>query len=313
MMPASQHERLLDKIRDSLRCPACHHLVRWVSGTSEISCNACGLSYPVLPEGPPILLVPEQRERFSRILHEASGGRQMVKEYRCRNTWRTRLRSALKPPSIVYDEDVARRFSWIYDTRGLETLVLSIGGGPGRESPRVINLNIDAFDDVDLVGDGTNLPLMDSCLDTVTCNAVIEHVPDPAVLISEIYRVLKPGGYVQFMVPFIFPFHEYPADYQRYTASGLRQIAAGFEEVELCILTGPTSALLVFIREYLRLLVPGGNSRITRTLLNGVSGWLVFPLKYLDRFLNRKPEAEHLAAAFYYVGRKPLGGVAHDG
>ena len=88
------------------------------------------------------------------------------------------------------------------------------------------------------------------------------------------------------MVPFIFPFHEYPADYQRYTASGLRQIAAGFEEVELCILTGPTSALLVFIREYLRLLVPGGNSRITRTLLNGVSGWLVFPLKYLDRFLT---------------------------
>ena len=271
------------------------------------------MAFPVLPEGPPILLLPEQRERFSRVLHETPGGSRMVEEYRSRNSWRARLRSAVKPPSIVYDEDVARRFSWIYDTRGLDTLVLSIGGGPGRENPRAINLNIDAFDDVDLVGDGTNLPLVDSCLDTVTCNAVIEHLPNPAVLISEIYRVLKPGGYVQFMVPFVFPFHEFPVDYQRYTASGLRQMAAGFEEVKLCILTGPTSALLVLIREYLRLLVPGGNNRIMRTLLNGFSGWLVFPFKYLDRFLNRKPEAAHMSAAFYYVGRKSLDGVARGG
>jgi hypothetical protein len=40
-------------------------------------------------------------------------------------------------------------------------------------------------------------------------------------------------------------------------------------------------------------------------VLNGISGWLTFPFKYLDVWLNRKPEAANLAAAFYYLGRKP--------
>ena len=108
------------------------------------------------------------------------------------------------------------------------------------------------------------------------------------------------------MIPFVFPFHEYPGDYQRYTMSGIRVLTAGLEEVELRILTGPTSALLVLVREYLRILVPGGNSRPGKVILNGVSGWLTFFLKYLDRRLNRLPEAAHMAAAFYYLGRKPF-------
>jgi hypothetical protein len=51
------------------------------------------------------------------------------------------------------------------------------------KTPRVINLNVDAFDSVDLVGDGTNIPLVDESVDTVTCNAVIEHVCNPVDLV----------------------------------------------------------------------------------------------------------------------------------
>ncbi len=279
--------------------------MNWDQDLLEISCAGCGERYQVLSGGVPVLLASEQRTRFSRILKEEDGGARMNHEYCRQGSWRARLRSAVKPPSIVYDEDVARRYSWIYDTHGSETLVLSIGGGPGRENPRVININMDAFDSVDIVADGTNLPLVDSSFDTITCNAVVEHVPDPVRLVSEIHRVLKPGGYAQLMVPFMFPFHEYPGDYQRYTLDGILELTRKFQEVELCVLTGPTSALLVFVREYLRLLVPAGNRKIVRTALNGISGWLSFPLKYLDALLNRKPEAAHLAAAFYYLGRKP--------
>jgi SAM-dependent methyltransferase len=229
----------------------------------------------------------------------------MRREYQGFGTWRARLRSMVKPPSIVLDEDVARKYAWIYDTHGEDTLVLSIGGGPGRENPRVVNLNIDAFESVDIVGDGGNIPLQDGSVDAVTCNAVVEHVPNPATLIGEMFRVLKPGGYAQLMVPFVFPFHAYPADYQRYSMSGILELTGPFERFELCVVTGPISAMLVLFREYLRLLVPGGNSRVLRTALNGISGWLTFPFKYLDVFLNRKPEAANLAAAFYYLGRKP--------
>ena len=299
-------EALLSQLRMRLRCPACHAAIRWQCQSHDILCGACGACYPVLPSGVPVLLKPEQRSHFAAVLSEDTAGQRMVREYRRFGTWRARVRNLVKPPSIVYDEDVARRYSWIYDTRGGDTLVLSIGGGPGRENPRVINLNLDAFDSVDMVGDGTNLPLADESVDTVTCNAVVEHVPNPADLIAEMNRVLKPGGYAQLMVPFVFPFHAYPADYQRYSREGILELTRAFEKVELCVLTGPTSALLVMFREYLRIIVPGGDGRILRTLLNGVSGWLTFPLKYLDRRLNRKPKAAHLAAAFYYLGRKPL-------
>ncbi len=303
-MPDDAHRELLKSLWPHLRCPSCRTALAWDGVAPGIPCGSCNETYPVLAGGVPLLLPSEQRASFSRILNEELGGKRMADEYRRHGTLRAKVRSFLRPPSIVYDEDVARKYSWIYDTRGPDTLILGIGGGPGRENPRVVNLNVDAFDSVDIVGDGTNIPLADCSVDTVTCNAVIEHVPRPGTLISEIHRVLKPGGYVQLMVPFVFPFHEYPGDYQRYTSSGVIELTNGFEKVELCVLTGPTSSLLVLFREYLRILVPWGNARPVKTLLNGVSGWLTFPAKYLDRWLNRKPEAAHLAAAFYYLGRK---------
>ena len=294
----------LGKVRDLLRCPECHARLPWAD--SGLACGRCGAEYPVLAGGVPLLLRPRQRPPVKAMLEQDPGGARMTAEYRRHGTWRARVRRWLRPPSIVYDVPIARKYAWIYDTRGPETLVLSVGGGQGRENPRAVNLNLDAFASVDIVGDGTNLPLVDGAVDTVTANAIVEHLPNPGDLVAEMYRVLKPGGYAQLMVPFLFPFHAFPSDYQRYSDRGIREITRAFEAVELSVLTGPASALNVVIREYLRVLVPGGNGPAMRTILNGVSGWMLFPFKYLDVWLNRRPEAAHLAAAFYYLGRKPL-------
>jgi len=304
-MSRDDREALLAQLRSLLRCPECRARLPW-QDANFLRCAGCAAEFPVLSGGVPVLVVAEQQARFRAALEQSHGGRAMVAEYRRYGTWRATVRKLLRPPSIVYDRDVARRHSWIYDTRGSDTLVLSVGGGPGRENPRVINLNLEAFDSVDLVADATNLPLVDESIDTVTANAIIEHLPNPGDLIREAHRVLKPGGYCQLMVPFLFPFHAYPSDYQRYSDRGVSEITRGFEQVQLEVLTGPASACNVILREYLRMLVPGGNSRAGRLILNGLSGWLTFPLKYLDLWLNKKPEAAHLAAAFYYLGRKPL-------
>ena len=298
-------EKLLTTVWQRLRCPQCHAPIGETRTAQELCCVHCGSKYPILAGGIPVLLVAERRSHFEKLLTEDRGGRRMAQEYSRYGTWKARLRSALKPPSIAYDEDTARKYSWIYNTRGEDTLVLSIGGGPGRENPRVINLNINAFDSVDLVGDGTNIPLVDASVDTVTANAVIEHVSDPVRLVSEMHRVLRPGGHAQLMIPFVFPFHAFPADYQRYTERGIMELLRNFERIELSVLTGPTSALLIALREYLNVLLAGGNRSVVGTVLNGISGWLTFPFKYLDLWLNRKPAAAHLAAAFYYLGRKP--------
>jgi ubiquinone/menaquinone biosynthesis C-methylase UbiE len=51
-----------------------------------------------------------------------------------------------------------------------------------------------------------NLSCADNSMDVIVCNQVYEHVPNPRTLITEIYRVLKPGGYCYFAGPnLLFP------------------------------------------------------------------------------------------------------------
>ena len=53
------------------------------------------------------------------------------------------------------------------------------------------------FDKEDVIfinGDSMSLPLPDDSVDLIICNHVYEHVPDPAVLFSEIHRVLNKEG-----------------------------------------------------------------------------------------------------------------------
>lgn len=54
---------------------------------------------------------------------------------------------------------------------------------------------------VDIKADITNLPFPDSSYDVVLCNHVLEHIPDDRAAMSEIFRVLRPGGWAILQVP----------------------------------------------------------------------------------------------------------------
>lgn len=60
--------------------------------------------------------------------------------------------------------------------------------------------------------------------DGVLCNQVLEHVFTPENFLSELYRVLEPGGKLLLSVPFIWDEHEQPYDYRRYTTFGLESL-----------------------------------------------------------------------------------------
>lgn len=46
------------------------------------------------------------------------------------------------------------------------------------------------------VGDVTNLPFDDDSFDVAHCNAVLNHIPDTQSVLTEVKRVLKPGGII---------------------------------------------------------------------------------------------------------------------
>ncbi|WP_100615123.1 class I SAM-dependent methyltransferase [Confluentibacter citreus] len=47
----------------------------------------------------------------------------------------------------------------------------------------------------------TNIPFEDNTYDFIICNHVLEHIPDDALAMSELYRVMKKGGQGIFQVP----------------------------------------------------------------------------------------------------------------
>jgi SAM-dependent methyltransferase len=52
------------------------------------------------------------------------------------------------------------------------------------------------------------IPFADNSFDVVLCNHVLEHVDDDLKALSEIFRVLKPGGWSILQIPFFKPIPE---------------------------------------------------------------------------------------------------------
>jgi SAM-dependent methyltransferase len=196
-------------------------------------------------------------------------------------------------------EAVAR----IFDSQSADALCLSIGGGPGRCHPALVNLNVGPFPNVDVVADAHQLPYADNSVDAIFCEAVIEHLSRPIQAAQEMYRVLKPGGEAFVATPFLQAYHGYPHHYQNFTLTGHEQLfrSQGFviEESGCCV--GPIYTLFNLTSKFLRYFLP------TVIALPLLVVWNLFSLllRPLDRLLNEHPNAHMLASTTYLVARKP--------
>jgi SAM-dependent methyltransferase len=68
------------------------------------------------------------------------------------------------------------------------------------------------------------LAFPDAAFDATLCFQVLEHVPEPWLVVAECARVLKPGGLAVFTAPFAFPHHPSPRDYYRFSHEGLAHL-----------------------------------------------------------------------------------------
>ena len=56
---------------------------------------------------------------------------------------------------------------------------------------------------VTTIGDIVDLPFANGSFDVIICIHVLEHIPNDAKAISELYRILRPGGWALISVPLL--------------------------------------------------------------------------------------------------------------
>ena len=132
---------------------------------------------------------------------------------------------------------------------GGRTLDLGAQNGPyAAHFPRRVALDLHPAANIHLRGHAHALPFVDGAFDVVLCTEVLEHLTEPQLAIDEMFRVLGPGGELLLTTRFLFPIHDAPHDYFRYTKYGLRHLLRRFDDVRIEEETDAVGTLAVLVQ-----------------------------------------------------------------
>ena len=186
------------------------------------------------------------------------------------------------------------------------TNVLNIGhGGPVYDyikklkikNLKSIDLNPDLDPDIILSIEDMNL-FNDSSVDIIICMEVLEHVKNPFNASKEIQRVLKPNGILIASTVFIYPLHEIPNDFYRFTRYGVDELFKDMKKIDL------QARNRYFLSIYSLLLRLGMNNR--KRII--ISSLIIFPflliLTPLFLIMNILFDTEYSTTGYYFIFKK---------
>ena len=132
-------------------------------------------------------------------------------------------------------------------------LVLNIGAGGAVfqkiqkiDAEKILQVDIDPDRKPDIVADACDMNMFaDRSVDAIFLIEVLEHINQPWLAVKELHRILKPGGKIFVTTPFIFPIHDRPYDFYRYTEYGLAYLFNDFENVNIDRRNSYTQAIYV--------------------------------------------------------------------
>jgi len=178
--------------------------------------------------------------------------------------------------------------------------VLVIGAGDTRFVGRVLYTDVAFGKNVNCIADAHDLPFEDGSFDACFAVAVLEHVADPQRCVSEVARVLKPGGFVFAETPFMQPVHMGAYDFTRFTFLGHRRLFRSFDEVCSGMAGGPATSAAQMLRYALTSVSDRASIRKWLRLASIV---LTIPIRLLERLSRRTLSAYDSASGFYFFGR----------
>lgn len=202
------------------------------------------------------------------------------------------VRQALAPLLADLDRDGARKG-------------LNFGCGTMEFHDRIINLDVQNTETVDIVSDGGRIPLKDASVDLIITQEVLEHIGDYRSALSELERVLKPGGRIYCQLPFQIGFHPGPYDFYRFSRHGITELFDGpaWSINQVGISVGHGTALYRIAVEFFAVTA----SAIHQTLYKpakGLTAILLYPLKWFDGLGERSAERDRIAGGYFVVATR---------
>ena len=153
---------------------------------------------------------------------------------------RERLYPSIRNPNWLVlrkRREIFRR--WMNQLPGTKLMVLDVGGRlqPYRELlgariQRYTAVDMIRTPLVDVIATGEQLPFSSGCFDVVICTQVLEYVPEPEKMLSEIHRVLRPGGTLMLSAPTVQP-RDADQECWGFHPAGIRKLLAGYSDVEV--------------------------------------------------------------------------------
>lgn len=263
----------LEKIRHILVCPLCGEALEFRS--DGLRCEKCEVVYPIRNGKVYFSELPERDDEFD-----------MIKG--CLKRWLGKYYYSFGVKIIApdYPFNLRRKIYQFLDPS--KQIVIDAGCGNQRIDEEIICIDLFDYEEVDVVCDLGMLPFKQGSVDAFISQSVLEHVKEPGRVVSGFARCTKKDGLSLHLVPFMYPFHSSPNDYQRYTHKGIRVLFEGFDVVDQVTATGPFTLILVNIIEFFSILLSLGHERLRGYIYLALCT-ILFPFKFLDYpFVNGK-------------------------
>ena len=249
----------------------------WQESPTSLICEACNNQYPILNNGK-VLTVNEHINQAN--WEDVSEGFNLLKG---------------NERPIKINKLGGPRINQLRTKLNVTGLAVNLGSGQDNYSD-FINLDLGEYQPVHVVADFTEIPLTEASIELVACNSVLEHIYEYELVINEISRIVKKGGYLYLSVPLMsIRHHKY--DYHRWTSVGLgKLVESNFTIVESGACRGVAYSVISFVEALLTYKIHNKTMLwASRKLWRGLS----FPLLLIKDEANEEYQA--MANTIYVI------------
>ncbi len=293
----------ISDFRHLLACPSCHGELATEGHHFRCMSPTCRLSLAPFPTilDLPVLVNPQSSVISLEGLHETVGASPLERSTNPVLRLRRRVLEHIEAPNDVASIQIRHLLELLRKRRLPDPpRVLVIGGGEqgfgmaelySARDVALIAFDIYASSFTQFIADAHDVPLQDGSVDAVVIQAVLEHVLEPWTVVSEIYRVLRADGLVYSDTPFLYPVHEGPYDFTRFTDSGHRALYKRFTVIDSGSVRGGGTALSWCLDSFVQSLTRSGALGIVARLAT-------FWAPRLDASLERRRSIDCAASVF---------------